>query len=149
MADWVVAGDIAARLKELRVCLGERQRTFAQHFGRTWKRVSAWENGLSVPPQGVLIQAAEGAGWDTAMFAEGGPYPKQALECVRMPQERRRPRGPGRRQEDIELRAEALRKDAARLDVLVRLIRSYRDAGETPSPDILSEWLEIVRANSS
>jgi hypothetical protein len=43
---------------------------------------------------------------------------------------------------------EGLKKDAARLDILVRLIRSYRDAGESPSPDILAEWLSIVQANS-
>lgn len=149
MAEWVVAEDIGKRLAELRDCLGESQRTFAKHFGRTWKRVSAWENGQSEPARGVLEAAAERAGWDTAMFAEGGPYPTQALECARMPGEASKRRGPGRRREDIELRADGLRKDAARLDTLVRLIRSYLDSGETPSPDILAEWLEIVRANAT
>jgi transcriptional regulator with XRE-family HTH domain len=55
--------------------------------------------------------------------------------------------GPGRRREDIELRAAGMRKDAARLDVLLRLIQAYRDAGRPASPEILAEWLEIAAAN--
>lgn len=148
MSDWVVAEDIGRRLAELRECLGESQRAFAKRFGRTWKRVSAWENGQSAPPKGVLAQAAERAGWDTQMFAAGGPYPKQALECARMPQDRRTERGPGRRQEDVELRASALRKDAARLDAILKLIRTYREMGRPASPDVLEEWEAIARANS-
>jgi len=153
VTDWVVAGDIGKRLAELRACLGESQTTFAKRFGRTWKRVSAWENGASTPPQSVLVQAAERAGWDTAMFAEGGIYPRQALECVRMPQESSKAgggtsgptRSPGRRAEDY---ARSMRADAARLSVLLDRIRMYRDQGRSPSPEILEEWLAIMRANS-
>ena len=154
MPGWVVAGDIGRRLAELRELLGEGQRDFAARFGRTWKRVSAWENGAAAPPQSALEHAAKRAGWPLEMFAEDGPYPKQALESrIRLGEPRSNggagsvPRSPGRRQEDVELRAAAKRKDAARLAVLADLMRAYREMGRPASPEVLGEWLEILAEN--
>ena len=154
MPGWVVAGDIGRRLAERRERLGEGQRDFAARFGRTWKRVSAWENGAAAPPQSALEHAATRYGWPREMFAEDGPYPKQALESsIRHGETRSNgeagsvPRTPGRRQEDVELRAAAIRKDAARLDVIARLIRAYRDAGKAPGVGTLDEWLDILAAS--
>ncbi len=54
-------------------------------------------------------------------------------------------RSPGRRADD---KARAMQADAARLSVLLDRIRMYRDQGRSPSPEILEEWLAIMRANS-
>jgi transcriptional regulator with XRE-family HTH domain len=54
---------------------------------------------------------------------------------------------PGRRREDIELRAAAIRHAAGRLDVIARLIQAYRDAGRPASPDVLAEWLDILASD--
>jgi transcriptional regulator with XRE-family HTH domain len=56
---------------------------------------------------------------------------------------------PGRRREDVELRSAAYRHAMGRLDVLLRLIQAYRDAGRPASPEILAEWLEIAALNAS
>jgi transcriptional regulator with XRE-family HTH domain len=56
---------------------------------------------------------------------------------------------PGRRREDIELRSAAYRHAMGRLDVLLRLIQAYKDAGRPASPDILAEWLAIAALNAS
>lgn len=144
---WKRAGDVGVRLRGLRERLGLTQEAFAEMMGVVDQSVSDYETGRSAPSRSRLERLARQLQLPVSVFSEGGPDPTEALERARMPQEGRTTRGPGRRAEDIELRASNLRKDAARLDVLVRLIRSYRDQGETPSPDILSEWLEIVRAN--
>jgi transcriptional regulator with XRE-family HTH domain len=60
-----------------------------------------------------------------------------------------RSHSPGRRREDVELRSAALRHAAGRLDVLLRLIQAYKDAGRAASPEILAEWLEIAALNAS
>jgi transcriptional regulator with XRE-family HTH domain len=60
-----------------------------------------------------------------------------------------RVQSPGRRREDIELRSAAYRHAMGRLDVLLRLIQAYRDAGRPASPEILGEWLEIAALNAS
>lgn len=56
-------------------------------------------------------------------------------------------RSPGRRAEDVELRASAKRKDAARLDMVIHLMQAYRDAGRAAGPGVLDEWLLILAAN--
>jgi transcriptional regulator with XRE-family HTH domain len=60
-----------------------------------------------------------------------------------------RVQSPGRRREDIELRSAAYRHAMGRLDVLLRLIQAYKDAGRPASPDILAEWLAIAALNAS
>jgi transcriptional regulator with XRE-family HTH domain len=54
---------------------------------------------------------------------------------------------PGRRREDIELRAMAIHHAAGRLDVIARLIQAYRDAGTSPGPGTLDEWLDILASD--
>jgi transcriptional regulator with XRE-family HTH domain len=155
-----VAADIGKRLAELRELLGEEQRAFAARFGRDWKQVSRWERGPQRPRPSVLRLAAERNGWPLEMFEEGGPSPSGiGLDALKRHAERRsggvgdtnapRSQSPGRRREDIELRSAALRHAAGRLDVLLRLIQAYRDAGRPASPEILAEWLEIAAANAS
>jgi transcriptional regulator with XRE-family HTH domain len=145
---WRRAEDIGARIRELRTALGVTQEEFGELAGVEGQQVSDWETGRSRPRTNRLERLAGKLRITVEVFAEGGPSPTVAVERARLPQEGQTTRGPGRRQEDIDLRAEGLKKDAARLDILVRLIRSYRDAGESPSPDILAEWLSIVQANS-
>ena len=57
------------------------------------------------------------------------------------------PRSPGRRREDLELRAAGHGKDAARLERLITLMQVYRDAGRAVTPEILAEWIQIVAEN--
>jgi hypothetical protein len=142
-----MASDLGARLRELREdVLGETQTVFGQRFKRTWKRVSAWENGQSAPPVGALIQAAREAGWPIEMFAEDGPYPKQALEPPKRPAEaskRDRPRsGPGRRSRDqAAARAADLEAAAARVR---EQIRGYEARREAPPIWQILGWVKMV-----
>jgi transcriptional regulator with XRE-family HTH domain len=152
-----VASDIGRRLAELRVCLDETQKDFAARFGRGWKQVSMWERGHQRPRPSVLSQAADRNCWPLGIFEEGGPRPATiGRDALKGPVETRSgdrtaPRSaiPGRRREDIELRSAAYRHAMGRLDVLLRLIQAYRDAGRPASPEILAEWLEIAAANAS
>jgi transcriptional regulator with XRE-family HTH domain len=155
-----VAHDIGRRLAELRELLEETQKDFAARFGRGWKQVSMWERGHQRPRPSVLSQAADRNCWPLGIFEEGGPRPatigRDALKRPAVPRSggvgdtsAPRSQSPGRRREDIELRSAALRHAAGRLDVLLRLIQAYRDAGRPASPEILAEWLEIAAANAS
>jgi DNA-binding XRE family transcriptional regulator len=56
MPDWVVAADIGERIERLRRLYGETQKSFAKRLRRSWKRLSAWENGKT-PPRDVLEEA--------------------------------------------------------------------------------------------
>lgn len=82
MGDFVVAEDIAGRLKELRHHLGEAQRPFAARFCRGWKQVSEWERGNQRPRPSVLRQAATQHGWPVEIFAAGGPRPRVAVNAT-------------------------------------------------------------------
>jgi transcriptional regulator with XRE-family HTH domain len=153
-----VASDIGKRLAELRECLGENQRDFAARFGRGWKQVSMWERGHQKPRPSVLALALEKNRWPSGIFEEGGPRPAEIdVKALKSSPEARTGAGgdrsatrapqPGRRREDIELRAMAIHHAAGRLDVIARLIRAYRDAGKSPGPGTLDEWLDILASD--
>lgn len=144
---WKRASDLAARLRAVREGLSLTQAAFGELVGVTGQSVSDWENGRQVPSRSRLERLARQVGITSAVFREGGPDAGRALERARMPQETRTQRGPGRRQEDVELRAAGLRKDSARLDFLLGQIRAYRAIGRPVSPEILAEWEAIATAN--
>lgn len=120
MARWQRAADIGRRVRELRTALGVTQQEFGELAGVEGQQVSDWETGRSQPRTNRLERLADKLRIPVTVFQDGGPSATEALERARMPQEPRTQRGPGRRAEDIELRAEGLRKDAARLDTLIR-----------------------------
>jgi transcriptional regulator with XRE-family HTH domain len=151
---WVRAGDLAGRLREVREALGLTQGAFAELMGVVDQSVSDYENSRSQPSKSRLERLAKQLQIPVAVFSEGGPSPTAALKPPRSPGEARSPgepspgaRGPGRRLEDVELRASNLRKDAAALDKLIHVMRAYRDAGLTVGPGILDDWLKIAAAN--
>ena len=144
---WKRASDLAARLRAVREGLGLTQEAFAEQVGVVAQSISDYENGRSQPSRSRLERLARQLSIPVSVFREGGPDPRAAVERARMPQDGRSPRGPGRRAEDLELRAAGHGKDAARLERLVTLMKVYRDAGRAASPELLSEWLQIVADN--
>jgi len=106
--------------------------------------VSRWRRG-ECPEQLRLVQIANYLRVTPEWLAKGLGSFERDVQRAGDPTAQRM--GLGRRREDIELRASAARKDVARLDVLVRLIEAYRDAGRPASIEILSEWLAILEAN--
>ena len=144
---WKRASDLGARLRAVREALGLTQEQFAEVAGVVDQSISDYENGRSQPSRSRLERLARQLQVPVSIFREGGPDPRQAVERARMPQEGRTPRGPGRRAEDLQLRAAGHGKDAARLERLVTLMQVYRDAGRAVSPELLSEWLQIVADN--
>lgn len=144
-----MASDIAVRLRELLTICGWNQMQMAGRAGVRPAQVGMWLAETQRPAKSRLAAWARREGWPVEIFAEGGPMPST---LVNRRSEARPPGAParmgaGRRREDIELRAESKRKDAARLDVIGRLIRAYRDAGHAPGPGTLDEWLEILAGN--
>lgn len=81
MPVWVMAENIAERLKDLRVVvLGrETQRIFGERFGRAWKQAGIWERGESRPSPSTIELAARKNGWPLSIFSEGGPMPSELL----------------------------------------------------------------------
>lgn len=146
---WRRATDLGARIRALREALGVTQEEFAEMFGVVGQSVSDYENGRSRPSRSRLDRLARQLGIPVTVFSEGGEDPQTALRRARMPQEARSPRGPGRRREDAERAAASMRRDAAKLDTIARLIRSYREAGDAVPPAVLAEWLEILQRNST
>lgn len=148
MMSWKRAGDLAGRLRAVREGLGLTQAAFGEMVGVTSQSVSDWEGERQVPSRSRLERMARILGLPIAVFREGGPDPATiVLERARSPVEARTARGPGRRAEDLQLRASGLHKDAARLERLITLMRVYRDAGRAVTPELLSEWLQIVAEN--
>jgi transcriptional regulator with XRE-family HTH domain len=159
-----VASDVGRRLAELRELLGETQRDFAARFGRGWKQVSMWERGHQRPRPSVLVLAAQKNGWPLGIFEEGGPRPAEiGVKALKSPVETRtgdrtapRSPSPGRRKEDIELRAVVLASDperAVRRSVLalqeqatlarLRVLELHK-AGEI-TPELAEAWLAEIQ----
>jgi len=149
---WTLASDIGSRLRELLGVLGcdpekpSDVRSVAHRAGVRAAQIKMWLGEGQRPSKSRLEAWATREGWDVQMFAEGGPRPAEIV--VNPPVNGSRTRGPGRRAEDIELRAAGLKKDAARLEVIGRLLKSYRDAGQPVPVDIVIEILTIIQANS-
>jgi hypothetical protein len=77
--NWVVASDLPQRIVELRDSLGDSVGDFMARFGRGENQFWEWKSGRQLPRRGTLVQAARAFGWSVAMFAEGGPRPKDAV----------------------------------------------------------------------
>jgi transcriptional regulator with XRE-family HTH domain len=137
----------ARRLREAMARRGVRPSQLARGLNVYAGTVSRWRKGecpddLRLPEIAAYLKVAQewlktGAG--DMERREGEPGDPNA----------QRAHSPGRRREDIELRSAGLRHAAGRLDVLLRLIQAYRDAGRPASPEILGEWLEIAALNAS
>ena len=148
---WILASDIAGRLRELLAVCGWNQQQMAERVGVRPAQVGVWLAGTQIPAKSRLAAWARREGWPQAIFEDGGPMPRDALNRLAAARSLAEAtpggRSPGRRAEDVRLRAAAKQKDAARLDVIARLIRAYRDAGKAPGPGTLDEWLDILASN--
>lgn len=78
-AQWLVAGDIAQRVRALRRALGWSQTQFGAAAGVRYDQVSAWEHGRARPPRGRLERLAHQQGWPIEIFADSGPWPDAQL----------------------------------------------------------------------
>jgi transcriptional regulator with XRE-family HTH domain len=143
MPDWVVAADIGERIERLRRLYGETQKSFAKRLRRSWKRLSAWENGKT-PPRDVLEEACQENGWPLEIFTEGGRYPQDLITLPRMPQERRSsdvpPSGAGQSTERKAVRD--LREAEAAIQA--QLKRDYTDQGKSPPAYLIVGWLKTL-----
>lgn len=74
-----IGPEFPGRVGELREHLGLTQGDFSALFGREWKQVSQWERGEQKPRDSTLRRASKQQGWDVAIFEEGGPHPKEAV----------------------------------------------------------------------
>ncbi len=82
---WVVAADIAARIKDLRRVLSRKpnralpQEDLGIRAGVRPSQVSQWERGVQHPSRSRLERWAEREGWPVEIFAEGGRRPSEVL----------------------------------------------------------------------
>lgn len=78
---WKRAGNLAERLKDLRLALGRSsgrivtQEDFGELAGVTGQSVSDWERGESLPSRSTLARLAKRVGILVSGFQEGGPMP--------------------------------------------------------------------------
>lgn len=138
MAPWKRAGNIGARLKDLREAMGMLQEEFGDLMGVTDQTVSDYENARSEPAKSRLERLARKVGIAVAAFSEGGPMPST---LPRSPVQPRSPaRGPGPR-------VEATRQK------LLALADEYRDRGQMPSREVWIGWMkmleDVIRSDDS
>ena len=129
---WKRASDLPARLRAVREALGLTQEGFAELAGVTDQSISDYENDRSRPSRSRLERLAKQLGIPVAVFGEGGPDPRMAVEASRRPQETRSPR---------RVTLEAV---VARLTFLHDQMESYKKLGASPSPHVLEEWLRLT-----
>jgi transcriptional regulator with XRE-family HTH domain len=97
---WVLASDIAERMKDLRRVLstGPKSSLSQEELGRRAgvrpSQVSQWERGVQQPSKSRLESWAEREGWPVTIFAEGSPSPSVALPSLTAGAETRAPTGP-------------------------------------------------------
>ena len=81
--NWVVASNIAERIKDLRQALGGGRRLLqsdlATRAGVRTSQVSQWERGAQQPSRSRLERWAEREGWPHSIFEEGAPLPSEVL----------------------------------------------------------------------
>jgi hypothetical protein len=64
---------------ELREVLGDSIPAFTERFGRGENQYYQWQKGAQLPPPRVLEKTAKAEKWPRAIFEEGGPRPKDAV----------------------------------------------------------------------
>jgi DNA-binding XRE family transcriptional regulator len=95
--EWVLASNIARRLKDLRQVMGWSHDDMADLVGRSPELIDDWERGKKEPPQSALKRLADEFEWSVAMFVEGGPMPSDVPDVIaRAPQSGRAPSPPPR-----------------------------------------------------
>lgn len=77
---WERAGNIGARMRDLRDALGKLQEDFAEDVGVTGQSISDYETGRSRPSKSRLVRLAKKVGIPVAAFEEGGPMPSTLLK---------------------------------------------------------------------
>lgn len=148
-----VLATLGERVRWARKQVGLTQVQLADLAGIHKDTISGWETG-GIPGADVreanLRAVAPYLRVPVEWLREGGPTPRippKEPRSTDMPTPGP-PRSMGRRRSDLEIRAQALRKDAARLGVLADLMRAYREMGRPASPEVIGEWLEILADNS-
>lgn len=133
MPTWTPAGNIGARIKDLRTALGLDQRPFGELAGVGYTQVSEWENGKATPPRGRLERLARRLELPLSIFEEGGPMPSAVVN---------RPVNGPRERAPIFQPTET----RAALNRLLALASAAGAGGAVPMEDVRAGVLEAVEA---